>query len=259
MNYLKKTVPFVLFFLAFHCVHLSAQNSLEQAIVYYKDGSVFIGEILEEKFDRLQLIISSGDTITVYKNAAQRIRKTRDQIQLWPRGKYHYTKGYFGGLSLGIGIRDDSDVSSIDLILGKRLNERFSVGLNLGYTNLFSEVNFSNFWLDHYFYNIGPYGRYYLGGKRGRTFVSLSAGYGFKAEDDFFLFADDYRGGPFVKPGFGVHLASRNKFRWLFSISQSFQRATGQGNQNDIFNNSVLYNYKIWHNSLLLTIGLEFR
>ena len=225
----------------------------DRAIVYYRDGSVFIGRIVAEDVFALQLAISTGDTIRVELNEARKVLRSTRDILVASRGKFFYTKGMFTSFGLGGGGGDDT-ATLLDLMIGRRIDEKYSVavGTGLHYYSFF----FGNFWADTQFIPVYGYGRYYLGRKNTRPFVFATAGYGFPSGT---LFFGNFAGGFQGRLGVGINWASRKKLRWLLTLSQTVQNVRGSAANTDPFNNLVLYNYDLWLNRVVVKLGLEFR
>ncbi len=245
-----------LIFCSFHLT-LVAQKTSHQAIFYMKDGSVFIGNVLNKGQYPAKMVLQTLDTISVNRKLIKKQFWVQDDILLHSRGKYHYKNGYFAAFNLTQSLGIDNENTNIDLLFGTRLNEKYSLGGMFGYHYYFT--TFPGFWADQYFLSVGPYGRYYVGKTKARLFLDMGLGYSFPAEQDNLLFNDQHTGGPFFQPGLGFHFASRSKIRWVLGLVQRFQYVEGQSNRFDFFNNPVNYDYRAWINSLSLKIGIEFR
>ena len=230
-----------------------AAESRNMAIAYYKDGSVFIGPIVDEGAYSLSMVISTGDTILIDPGQIRKLLRGTDDIIIRNRGRFFYTKGTFATFSLGVGGGDDN-TSHLDLMIGRRLNEKVSLALGTGlhYNSFF----FGNFWADSQFIPLYGYGRYYMGRRNPRFFFYGSAGYGFPAGT---LFFGTFTGGVQAQAGVGVNWASRKKIRWLISLGQTFQHVRGTANSTDIFSQPVVYDYNLWLNRIIFKLGIEFR
>ncbi|MEN0047049.1 MAG: hypothetical protein AAF806_08335 [Bacteroidota bacterium] len=228
-----------------------------KAMVFYKDGSIFIGEIVRETSQEITLVISTLDTISINKNFIRRIRKTPQNIIVHNNSKFHYTKGFFAAIDVGFGLAENY-TSQIDLTVGLRLNEKYSLGLGMGFHEYDSFLGNSwQSWIRNSFMPVYAYGRYYPWKKRWRPFADLKLGYGVPLQT--WWGNENRKGGPLFQPGIGVHFSSRKNFRLKISLSQAIQRATGTSFGWDNFNNEVRYDYRLWYNRTMLKVGWEFR
>jgi len=230
-----------------------------ETMIFYKDGSIFIGDIVEETTREITMVISTLDTVTLNKHFIRRIKKAPQNIIVHKNGKYHYTKGVFASFDMGYGLAENYTFQA-DLTMGLRLNEKYSVGVGMGlheYDSFFGVDNFLRSWTRNTFTPVYAYGRYYPWKARWRPFADVKLGYGVPLQS---WWANGNRqGGPLLQPGIGVHFSSRKNFRLKISLSQTIQRAVGTSFGQDSFNNEVRYDYRLWHNRTMLKLGWEFR
>ncbi|MEM8526067.1 MAG: hypothetical protein AAGG68_15620 [Bacteroidota bacterium] len=231
-----------------------------KTIIFYQDGSVFLGEIIDENSQEISLIISTLDTIRVNKNFIRRIRRTPKDIIMHTNGKYHYTKGMFGGLEYGYGLSANYTVQ-FDVIAGIHLDSKYAVGIGTGihsYTSVFQSPDNNNFnWITNNFFPLYAYGRYTPWNKRWRPYFDVKVGYGSPIQS--WWDNNDRKGGLLFQPGVGLKFASRNNFRFKISLSQAVQRAVGTSFRWDNLGNEVQFDYRLWQNRTMLKIGIEFR
>ena len=230
-----------------------------KTIIFYKDGSVFIGEIVEENSQLISLVISTLDTINVNKNFIRKIKRTPKDIILHSNGKFHYTKGVFGSMDYGYGISENYTVQ-FDIMLGMHLNEKYAVAIGTGYHQYdsFFQVPNNNFtWISNPSFPLYVYGRYTPWKKKWRPYADLKLGYGRAIQT--WWDNNNRRGGLFMQPGIGVKFASRNNFRFKISLSQAIQRSVGTRFDWDNLGNEVQFDYRLWQNRTMLKIGFEFR
>ncbi|MEE9374689.1 MAG: hypothetical protein V3V00_16660 [Saprospiraceae bacterium] len=243
----------------------SQKNRINKDILEHKDGSVYIGTIIEES-DWLVLFWSEvTDTIEVNKLHLARITRdassynaknakptlnTRKLVTFKERS--HKKAGYFVTFDIGVVTGQEVHWHS-NLTLGKRVSPRFSVGVQGGKENTKVINNFD--WRTDGFWVIGAYGRYYLLDTNIRPYVSGRIGYGF-LNSDFFR---NKKGGLGFVPSIGIHFSSRNNFRILVSVHQSIQKSSGSSTFNiDNFGNSLSYSYDTWLNRTVFKVGIEF-
>ena len=237
--------------------HLNAQQLGDRAIFYLKDGSVFTGEVVESLGRAYRLVLVTKDTITLELGMVKKKLTLNDDVAMRSRGKFHYKNGYFASLNMGFSLNPNSESSQLNLIVGKRLNEKISLGVLMGYHN---NTSFTpGFWFDHYFYSLAAYGRYYIGKSNVGFYADMGLGYSFPTNQNVFFFDDRHTGGPIIQPGLGFHFASRKKIRWFVGMAQNIQHSRGENSRFDSFNNPVFVEYDVWHNSVILKFGIEFR
>lgn len=222
------------------------------SIVYNRDGSVFIGDLLEENSTQIVLFGSTGDTIHLDKDLIRRTLIGRTDIILHNRGKYHSTKGLFASAGGGIAATYESS-ATLDFIVGYRKDEKFSFGAGIGYHLHETELG-SNFLINK-FAPAYIYGRRYLGRSNAGPFVFSKLGYGFPIERGF---NDEYTGGVYAQPGLGLHFASRTDLKFIMSLSQYIQHSNGQRQRRDLFSNPVNIDYSIWYLRLMFNLTIEF-
>jgi len=250
----KKILFFLLFsFLGFQ--YATAQLTVEnKAIVYYQDGSVFIGHIVEEDALQMKVVVVTLDTITINKAFIKRILRNAENVLLHQGGKFHYTDGNFVSASSGGGLSEDESVE-LSLILGKRLNTKWSVGVGVAISN-HSIWNFNGLWIDNGFIPVFGYGRYYLRDKKVRVFAAASLGYGIASDLGF---GGNHSGGVYFQPAIGLHFASRKRARFIITLGQTLQRTKGTQWRWDSLGNEIVFDYKYLFNRTMLKIGIEFK
>ena len=240
---------------------LMAQNApANRYIINYEDGSVFVGNVVKANLYQFVLLASTGDSVHIEKSRILKMRILKNDVLVKSRGKFHYKKGIFASFDLGI----LSNSGQFDLLAGYRKNEKYSYGLGVGIH--INETNISGFFVRNDFMPIYVYGRRYIGKSNVGPFVFSKLGYGIPYQTA--VFDDDHSGGFFAQPGLGLHFASRSKFRFTMSLSQYIQYTTGNerfagfffdnfGNQ--IFNDTIDFDYSIWYTRVFLKVGIEFR
>jgi len=250
----KKILFFLLFsFLGFQSI--TAQITVEsKAIVYYFDGSIFIGRIVEEDALQIKLIAVTKDTINISKALTKRILRNAENVLLHQGGKFHYAYGTFFSVSFGGGI-SEHESSDLELIIGKRLNTKLSVGVGAAMSS-HSVWNFNGLWIDNAFVPVFGYGRYYLRDKKARVFAAASLGYGFASDIGF---GGNHSGGVFFQPAIGVHFASRKRTRFIITLGQTLQHTKGTQFSWDSLGNEIVFDYKYLFNRTMLKIGIEFK
>ena len=251
----KKILFFLLFsFLGFQSI--TAQITTEnKAIINYYDGSVFVGYIVQEDAWQIKLVAVTRDTIHISKEFIKRILRNAENVLLHQGGKFHYRTGTFLSASGGVGLTDDSS-GDFELILGKRINTKLSVGIGGAIAN-HANWDFNGLWLDNTFLPIFGYGRYYLRDKKARVFAAASLGYGFALDN--LNFGGEHTGGVYFQPAIGVHFASRKRARFILTLGQTLQHTKGTQFTWDNLGNEIVFDYRFLFNRTMLKIGIEFK
>jgi len=252
-----KTFAVVLLFIAnTHLVQAQRDEGVPiEDVVYLKDGSVYKGIIVDEDGSFIYMDVLEGNRIDIAK---WRIRKklSNDNYLFHSGGKFHYTKGFFGGFSIGFSVAEENVSEHVSLLLGYRLNKRFSVAVGLG--NELSTSNLSGFDVETSFSSYYLYGRYYPTDFKRRPFVYARAGYGSGPDEE--SESGRHGGGVQAQAGVGIHFASRRRSRFILSLGYHVQNTSGQQFFLDTFGNEVLVNYDdIWVNNFVLKFGIEFK
>lgn len=230
---------------------LTAQNDNKSTTVFYADGSVFNGVIVEEDVSYMHLLLVTGDTIKLHKLLIDKDGHRRNIAQP-KKEKYHKKEGLFSSVEYGLGVGSGGGSTMIQGIFGKRIKPNLNVGIGLGYS--YSSFNNPGVWQDNTFLNIFGFGRYYLNDKKFRLFTDAKIGYGIKQDDAW----ASYTSGFYAQPGIGFEIANRKKMKWSIKLSQFIQNTSGSNQWNDQFNNPILFNYNHWYNRTMFTVGINF-
>jgi len=236
------------------CIVLVAngQSDKSKVIIDYKDGSVFIGHILEEDRKSIILLTTTGDSLNIVKKEIKKRVDTKDYL-ITSRGRFHKTNGNFFSLDLAVHPSDENPMVSFSLIYGRRLKPNMSLGIGL--SNTIAAAQPYGLWLDHQFLQPFIYGKYYLNTKRFRYFADSKLGWGLPRVGNFW---NEHSGGLYINPGIGVELANRKKLKWQFRLSQNLQHTTGSQRNFDGFNMPYNVDYNIFYNRTTFSIGLIF-
>ncbi|MFK7936974.1 MAG: hypothetical protein AB8G22_25895 [Saprospiraceae bacterium] len=250
-------LPKLLFFLLFAFPSLlAAQGILKSgALVYYYDGSIFQGKIVDENELQLSIKIVTKDTVTVEKAFMERYYRIPDDIQLFKNRRFHYNSGFFQTASLTLILNPlDGNTTHLDYVFGKRITPRIAAGVGTGI--YFNDSYPSGLWLQTHFLPVFAYGRYYLTQKRRRLYAAGRLGYSFALQDGF---NGQHSGGIMLMPEVGVHFAGRKKSRFTIGLTQYLQTTKGENINFDQFGNTIETRFNLILNRTLLRIGWEFR
>lgn len=251
-SYLSYSVVFLL--LSITCFGQEEEKTTRK--LELKDGSVLVGEVIEDNDFHVKIVIETGDTLTVgYKNIGRqgKSRSQKKAERTYPDNNYFFNIGLYGQLG-------ESSSSEVAAHVGKRMNSRLNLGLNFTYlersdfiTNLFVRQNLLN---------IGAYTRYYLTDKKPKIFVDGTLGYGFDLSQnngDFFPISEgEQKGGIMGRATVGIHLASRKKLTWLINFGVEINKVSGDVSGFDPFGGQVRTVYNKEYTSPILGFMLEF-
>lgn len=233
-----------------------SKKETTRAIVQYEDGSVFIGQIIEEGLLELKMVLTTQDTITLNKVYIKRIRRTDKNISLHGGAKFHYTKGLFYSLQFGGAFVDegDNETGQIEAIVGYRINKKVAAGIGFG--NSYNSTFAFGTWIDANAIPVFAYGRYYPLDKKIKPFVAGKIGWAFPDQNTF---SGDHQGGLLFQPEIGVNFASRRRMRFLITVGQQVQNIRGENLDFDAFGNRIESKYSLWFNRTVLKIGFEWK
>ncbi|MEM9886071.1 MAG: hypothetical protein AAF849_09275 [Bacteroidota bacterium] len=252
---MKKRFSFLSSLLFFSILIYGQDQTTDRTVVYYEDGSVFIGKLLREDDRFIHLILATSDTIAINKGFVKRSRHAQN-VMIYQKGKFHFTKGIFATFSYGGGFSFDHSTNETDLIVGTRLNSKYAVGAGIGihsHSRTFGDFN----WNIDNFIPLYLYGRYYPWNSRVKLFADLKTGFGFSGDNT--AFGNEHTGGFMLEPGIGLNFAARRNFRFLLSLNQIIQNTSGTDFSFDRFGNQVEIDYRIWYNRTVFKLMVEFR
>lgn len=261
MKRFADTIHFILMwcFLLLVVAQLEAQHvksPVEESIIYYKDGSIFKGTIINEDALHYQMVLSTLDTIHVNKAMVGRFTNAR-RMNLYRRGGYHYKDGIYVYLTgmLGGGA-DESYTGMTDITLGYRTNPNQSIGIGAGLA--ISDIVLASTWMTHEFTTVFLYGRQYLGKSKTRFYFDSRVGYGFARMGQDGI-SDDHTGGVHFQPGVGLHFASKSGLKWHIGLARFVQRTSGQDMTFGPFNQPIETDFKLWYSRTVFKVGIEIR
>ena len=240
---------FILCCLCLIGVELSAQASTpEKALVTYRDGSYFIGHILQRNGPIWDFELSTGDTIHLQ---AKEITDylAASEVFFYKNRRYHPRKSYFATSSLAFHAGWESSVQW-DGTIGMSLTEKFDVGAGIGISG--HDLDMRDDWVYNDFVNFYGYGRYYLGESSWRLYLDTKAGFATPIN----VWEESNSGGIYFQPGVGVILSSRNYLRWHFGLSQYILHTKGETTSWGFNGNNIEVDYDIWYNRTVFQFGI---
>jgi len=228
-------------------------NQKNQAIIYSYDGSILIGEVVEENDKHVQLKVFYTDTVSVPNDMIRKMYRSPEDVLIFDEGKIHYTSGYYFSSSTAFGGGESSSFD-FDFIAGSRIDPTYSIGVGLAFN--FNNIPLvPNEWIEAHFITLFAYGQYYFTNNKRRIFAATRLGYGFPSG---FGFEIDHTGGLHFQPGIGIHFPSKRNRRFKLSLSHMVQKAKGTDTSFDVLNNPVSVSYDLWLSRTMLRFGWEF-
>ena len=220
------------------------ESKQEIDVIYFKDGNVIKGKILDNYKKAYRIEMLSGDVITVSKKNVSTTKSIslKDAIFI-EDGLILPTKGYYGiyaiNLLTGSGTYNYGEIApSLSMIHGHQFDHNLSLGLGIS-------VDFYGYTIIPVFLDIRGYPRK----KRLSPFYALDVGYGFPVWGQNSW--TNIKGGLMLNPSLGLRFLGRRK--------SSFQLGIGYKKQ-FISRNYVRQDYsdQIVFNRLQLNLGLMF-
>ncbi len=243
-----------LYFMLLASLMMAQINQQNQAIIYSYDGSILVGEVVEENEMHVQLRVFYTDTVRVPNGMIQKMYRSPEDVLIFEEGKIHYTSGiyYLSTTAFGGGASTSFD---FDFILGNRLDPKYSVGIGFAFS--INTINLvPNEWIDAHFIPLFAYGQYYLNDNKRRIFTAARLGYGFPTGLGFEI---DHTGGFYFQPSIGIHFPSKRNRRFKLSIGHMLQKTKGTDTSFDVLNNPVNVNFDLWLSRTMLRFGWEFK
>ena len=251
----------LVFFLSLICFTAAyTQKKTELALAKYH-GSVYLGEKIKEELPIVDLLLPTGDTISINKYRAIEYYDNSNAI-VFSNGKYFRNVGYFWFLTFGSnagGItnsEDDRASSHLGFHYGYRFSPRLS--LSGGFAFEFNEASASGFLFDTQYVPLYVYGRYHFFVGRPHLFGFGRVGYGFVSDEQSMERNEEVGGGINTMYGLGIIFASRKKSKFVLSLGHYLQKASGQQSFLDPIGNEIRSSFDLTIQRLILTVGWEF-
>jgi len=224
-----------------------------------EDGSMFLGEYLDETENDISIKLLTDDVITINKDQIKKARSPLNSIVL-NKGRFHRTKGLYLHYNLGINLGQNSGGFMGDIGLGYRLNHKFEIQTGIGFVGTAINHPFT-LWSSEYrtFFPLYVGGQYNITHGSCRLFAFGRAGYsnvvnpnglGFNWNGDTF----EVSGGNYFEPGIGVAFAGKRAGRTQISLSQMFQYSNIEFSSVDQYNNLISGKGKMW----IRRVGVRF-
>lgn len=237
-----------------------SQEQPEWVLAKYRNGSVYLGKKISEDHLNANVLLPTGDTITVNKDFAKHYYDDSN-ARIYRNGRFFRNNGFFWLLTFGTnaGEFSNSDDERISSHLGLHYGYRFTPKLSLsgGLAFEFNEARASGFRFDTQYTTLYAYGRYHLFTSKPQLFGFGRLGYGFAAEEQSENFPEEFEGGVNAMYGLGIIFASRSKSKFVLSLGHYFQKTKGQESFLDPIGNEVNTRFDLMMQRLILTFGWE--
>jgi len=237
-------------------IPVSAQGDIKKSTVELKDGSLLKGYIIKDADDHIRLIIETGDTLTIgYKN----INNINSQSfgDVYNRKAEHKYDGMFYGLEYSQYIHEDAPFG-FSLLVGKRLNRRTSLGVNVRLRRHKERVGVT--FIDPYFVYGGAYLRRYISEAKVRLFTDATLGYTVSTNSGIqcCTIDRDYKGGVQVSIGGGIQIANDSPLSLIVKTGLTYSRTSGEINSIDNIDQTFESSYNKQYYIPYLSVGIEF-
>ena len=201
---------------------LSAQEEINNYLLYLKDGSFIKGTAIKETTNILHWQLTSGDVVLIPTNSVKRIEKSNKGTLIFKNGKTVKSSGSYHVLSTGVLLGkavtewEDTrkDIHLFHFIKGFKFNQHIAVGGGIG--------------IDIYNYDFIPVFIDFRGdllNKPVTPYYALNVGYGFgmNLRNSRIKRNNTYKGGPMINPSIGIRFANRSKVNYILEAGYKFQ------------------------------------
>lgn len=221
---------------------LSAQeNRNSEDVVYFKNGSIIRGEIIEQNGSESLRIRTVGRNVLVVRLDEVREIK-REEI---PDKKYYKEKGYVNLTGMSILPGGSTSTASFQMVNGYQFNSRLSAGIGIGFVLYNDPLNLVPLFLDI---------KYKFKEANSTPFVFFKSGYSFSVLPDENMEVESHRGGFMMNPGVGLQFDTAGGFGIYFTAGYNLDNSSFEqlGWNGRIVVNDISYR------RLLLGFGLTF-
>ncbi len=216
-----KNILITFILLCFTISIIFAQTNELVTVIQYKDGSVFVGEVLDQDVLQLTMVLTTSDTITLQKSKILKNRKSNKFIIL-DKKKEHNVSDFFYNLDLSLNSNGSANSVMMSLTAGKRLSPKFNVGAGLMMSH--NTMRSPNVWGEFNLAQLFVHGRYNMNEKPVRPFIEANVGWGVALNSDDW---NSYSAGFYASPGIGLEIATKRRLSWTIKINQYVQNISG--------------------------------
>ncbi|MEZ7998777.1 MAG: hypothetical protein QMC39_02285 [Flavobacteriales bacterium] len=238
----------------------SEDASDNKSTLYTKDGNSITGIIVYEDFLTTDLVIFTGDTITIKNSDIAEKVELKDHFR-YPKRRFHYKEGFHIDGNLGLGFSGSGAYTYSDISLNKRITTKVTAGLGIGSQTLFTSFPLiagpTNLYItiSNRSIPIFAQGKYYVNRLRRSMYIHGRLGYTLGKSQEFN--ANVTNNGFLAAYGIGFTKATKGRMKTFFQITQSHNYSTGTAFNLDV-NGPLTFDYNIWFNRLGMSFGLEY-
>jgi len=226
---------------------LAQKNSSNLQSISLTDGSVIIGEVIEDTNAYLLVEIIGGEQIKLYHKYIRKISKSKSNHYFLDNGRSFKDKGFFFSYFAGNSFNTNGAGASHRGIFGKYYKHKWAFGLGSG-IDLHSAPGGE---ASYVMVPLYLHARGYPFDKRVSPYYALNIGYGFPLQS----LNGTTKGGYMINPMLGLRFASRRKSSFSMEMGLIVQEAKG-----DYVNwrNGVAIKEELVFRRIMMTIGWVF-
>lgn len=219
---------------------LAAQSNTED-VIYFRDGSILRGEIIEQNGNESLKIKTTGRNVFVVELTEVREIK-KEKI---PGTEYFKKSGYINHTSLNIMPGGSHTAANFQMVNGYQFTPRLSAGLGIGFVLYNDPLNLISLFVDV---------KYKFKEANTTPFVFFKSGYSFSILSDEHMEVESHRGGFMLNPGVGLQFDTSAGFGINFSAGYNLDNSSFE---QEGWNGRIIVN-DISYRRLLLGFGLTF-
>lgn len=190
---------------------VTAMTTDTEDVIYFKNGAILRGEIIERNGDEsLKIETNCRNVVVVRLEEVEEIR--RENI---PVARYYKTSGYVN--QTGLDLLPGNEVTSVrfQMVNGYQFTPRFSAGLGVGYTTYNDPLSLVPVFLDL---------RFKLFKANTTSYIFFKGGYNFTAHTDDAVLIEGKRGGYTINPGVGLHFDTSGDHGWYINVGYNIDK-----------------------------------
>lgn len=220
---------------------LSLAQENKEDVIYFKNGSILRGEIIEQNGNQSLKIKTVGRNVLVVRlEEVKEIR--REEI---PGRQYFKEKGYVNLTGMNILPGGSTSTVSFQMVNGYQFNSRLSAGIGIGFVLYNDPLNLMPLFFDV---------KYKFLEANTTPFVFFKSGYSFSILSDESMEVESHRGGFMMNPGVGLQFDTGGGFGIYFSAGYNLDNSSFE---QEGFNERTIVT-DISYRRLLLGFGLTF-
>ncbi len=179
-------------------------QSGEEDVIYFKNGGILRGEIIEYTGEESLKIKTAGrNVVVVMLGEVQEIRKERV-----PRRRYFKESGYVNHTGMAFLPGPDATSIRFQMVNGYQFTPKLSAGLGFGLVTYNDPLNLAPLFLDV---------KYKFLEANTTPFAYFRSGYSFSIMTDDELQVEEHKGGHMLNMGFGLQFDTARGFGWYFT------------------------------------------